>query len=68
VQPKRPEPTFKEILRAIKRIVDQGSGLQRAVHDEPPKPHRGISLGLVLIAIIGMVILTTAFVKFLQQN
>jgi hypothetical protein len=60
VPPKRPEPTFKEIIAAIKRIVDQGAGLGQ---EQPPKPRRGLSPGLLLMALVALAITIAAAVK-----
>ncbi len=64
--PRRPEPTFKEIFQSIKRIVDQGAGLGGSTpkqEDEGPKPRRGLSPGLLLMAIVALVITILAAVK-----
>jgi hypothetical protein len=71
VPPKRPEPTFKEIIQAIKQIIDRGGGLgdrkvERQNHEveEPaPKPRRGLSPGLLLMAVVALIITIAAAVK-----
>ena len=55
--PDRPEPTFKEIIRAIHKIV---RGPERPQSD---KPRRGLSPGLLLMAIVALVITILAAVK-----
>lgn len=69
--PKRPEPTFKEIIQSIKQIVDRGAGLgdrkvekQNHEGEEPaPKPRRGLSPGLLLMAVVALIITIAAAVK-----
>jgi hypothetical protein len=56
VAPKQPEPTLKDILQTIRKIV----------HGEPkqPKPpRRGLSPGLLLMAIVALLITIAAAVK-----
>jgi hypothetical protein len=63
---KRPEPTFKEIIRSIKRIVDQGMGIESGKQveaEQPPKPRRGLSPGLLLMAVVALIITILAAVK-----
>lgn len=55
----RPEPTFKDILGSIKRIVDEGQGRRNA----PPRV-----LIIVTVVLVALVIAAVAFVKILQQN
>lgn len=55
--PKRPEPTFKEIIQSIHRIV-QGPERPRS-----EKPRRGLSPGLLLMAVVALVITILAAVK-----
>ena len=55
----RPEPTLKEILRTIRSIVHG---------DEKSTPRRGLSPGLLLMAIVAVAISAAAAVKILQQD
>ena len=55
----RPQPTFKDILASIKRIIDEGQGRQSA----PSRPR--VMAIFVLIALVLAVVVT---VKFLKQN
>jgi hypothetical protein len=60
----KPEPTFKEIIQSIKRIIDQGAGVkERSVDEAAPKPRRGLSPGLLLMAVVALVITILAAVK-----
>lgn len=64
--PKQPEPTFKEIIQSIKRIVDQSMGIRsqkQAEPEQPPKPRRGLSPGLLLMAVVALIITILAAVK-----
>ncbi|GAB2174891.1 hypothetical protein [Dongia sp. agr-C8] len=60
--PKQPEPTFKEIIQSIHRIV------QGPERPKSEKPRRGLSPGLLLMAVVALVITIAATVKTLQQN
>jgi hypothetical protein len=62
VPPKRPAPTFKEIIGSIKRIVDEGTGPKQK-QEQAPKPRRGLSPGLLLMAIVALAITIAAAVK-----
>jgi len=76
--PERKDPTFKDIIQAIKRIVDQGGAGQprigqystdqdeqrRTQEQSPvPKPRRGLSPGLLLMAVVALAITIAAAVK-----
>jgi hypothetical protein len=63
--PKRPEPTFKEIIQSLRRIVN---GPERPESDKAEKPRRGLSPGLLLMAVVALAITIAATVKTLQQN
>jgi len=55
--PERPEPTWKDILQAIRAIV------HGKADPDPKAPRRGLSPGLLLMAIVALVITIAAFVK-----
>ena len=69
--PKRPEPTMQEILESIRAIIrgEPPSFPQSKAPEEKPaatppeKPRRGLSPGLLLIAVVALVITILAAVK-----
>ena len=58
----RPEPTLKDIIGSIKRIVDGGVGREQKP-EQAPKPRRGLSPGLLLMAVVALAITIAAAVK-----
>jgi hypothetical protein len=69
--PKRPEPTMKEILGSIRAIIrgEPPSFLHSTPPEEkrelkpPVKPRRGLSPGLLLMAVVALAITIAAAVK-----
>jgi len=62
--PDRPEPTFREIIQSIKRIINENAGRREADQKGAvQKPRRGLSPGLLLMAIVALVITILAAVK-----
>jgi hypothetical protein len=61
VAEKRPDPTLREIIDTIRRIV-------HGAPEPTGQPRRGLSPGLLLMAVVAVVISFAALVKILQQN
>jgi len=69
--PSKPEPTMEEILQRIRAIIrrEPPSVLQPKTPEEkradtsPEKPRRGLSPGLLLMAVVALVITILAAVK-----
>jgi hypothetical protein len=66
----KPEPTMKEILASIRAIIrgEPPSFLQQKAPEErredvPEKPRRGLSPGLLLMAVVALIITILAAVK-----
>jgi hypothetical protein len=60
----KPTPTFKEIMQSIKRIIDPSASARDGTAQEAaPRPRRGFSPGLLLMAVVALVITILAAVK-----